>query len=138
MNALVWERGDYTLAGTADCYILALPKDTALIPTAVTLACGEQLKPGDTLTRLGGKHTSAVYRQLNFDQPLTYRGMYRCEDVGLLCFTQMGREAELSGVDFFAGRDCYYAWAWLPRNREFLFTTPTKSVRVIETEVFQR
>ena len=141
MNALVWKRRDYTLAGTDDCYILALPEGTALIPEAVTLVCGEQLEPGDTLTRLGGRHTSAVYRSLDLDCPLIYRGMYRCEDGDLLCFTQSpvpGRQTEISGAKFFEGRDWYYAWAWLEKNREFLFTTPVRSARVIETEIFRR
>jgi len=143
MNALVWKRRNYTLYGTDNSYILALPEGAALTAEVITLACGEELQPGDTLTRLGGSHTSALYCGGTFstDYPLTYRGMYSCKDGDLLCFTQSpvpGRQAELSGVEFFAGQDWYYAWAWIERGREFLFVTPPNSARVIETEIFQR
>jgi hypothetical protein len=91
------------------------------------------LSPGDMISHIGGKKTSAGFLWLDFPEPITYRGLFHAGENppgDLALFTCGDRPGCLDGFI-----EAYYCWHWLADWKMFIWSSQKRlSGRTGETD----
>ncbi|WP_345868315.1 hypothetical protein [Shewanella algae] len=136
------------LFNTDTCFVLCLPKDTALRAEPLPLACGDVLMPGDGFTQLGRPGQAACpsvvmaagwsqwfvgftdWRHLDDLQPMALFKAYNTEGV----------DACDSYKDEHPDREVFIAYAWLADNELYPLTWMSQacSYRWAKTDLLVR
>lgn len=129
-KVLVYDRLEYELIATFNCWVFRFFRPPALKVDPVILADGRPMAVGARLTRAHGKKTSAGYSDFHLcdGNELRFAGTYTNLDGEILCFEfwqhgkRMGTPLEFHG---FA--------TMTPVSRDWVFSTPAVAGRIVET-----
>lgn len=130
-KTLHYERIDYVLVSTFNCYVFQFRQPPELDTRPVFLTGGRLMKVGARLTRAHGKKTSAGFSDFHLIDGNEFRfaGTFNNLDGEILCF-EYWSAGERKNAPW------YYGFATMaPVSRDWVFSTPAVAGRIVETSL---
>lgn len=135
-KVMQWSGFEFELIGIDVCYILAFRSEPEIDQKSITLGDGSTLRPGDKLTHIGGKKTSAGFSTIWFDddKAMEYVGIHSGLDGRFACFRQGGKFGSHNNF-----KCLVFAWKVFDDfPSEWFFTNQAGAGRIMETTVIKR
>lgn len=137
-KVLVHEEEGFDRIATGNCYIFGFHEPVTYDATAIELADGSSMSPGERFTFIGGDNTSASHRRIDLvDGFLEYAGRVIISGFKLLCFNYYLGEGQLFVPD--ESYACsHYGFIQLDDSSKWMFSTPGIASRLVETSKVKR
>jgi len=137
----VWRGFEFDLIGMDICYMLGFYKRKVhLQQIPAPNAAGVVIEPGDILTNLGGKKTSAGFTHIWFDPGggLCYQGTHTGLDGKFLCFDQI-KNGQILKPQRDEYKRLFYAYQLMDIDPPcWFFTNHARAGRILESTIIKK